>query len=149
MRAGARVLVQRPPVPALRDDGVLGLAVLRMFAFVLSVVTRKTYNGFGVAHVTVLLLPRVARVEVALEVFRVTDDTVPVILLVGQRAQRAVVEVVSRCAVVERERLVRTRVAANIREAIGGQRAAAPRALRPPGGPLAGHEKHARGGVKL
>lgn len=32
---------------------------------------------------------------------------------------------------------MRARVTANVRETVGGQRAAAPRALRPPGGALA------------
>lgn len=82
MRAGARVLVQRAAVPALRDDGVLGLAVLAVLALVLALVARETYDGFRVAHVAVLLLPRVARVEVALEVLWVADDAVAVFLFI-------------------------------------------------------------------
>lgn len=146
MRAGARVLVLAG-VAVLRDDGVLRLAVLLLP--VLAVVPREPDDRLRVAQVAVLLLPRVPRVEVPLEVLRVAHDAVPVVLLVREGAQGPVVEVVRGRAVVERERLV-ARVASDVRESVGGQSAAASRALRAPRGALsARHEEHARGGVKL
>lgn len=154
MATGARVVVHGPAVPVLRDYGVLGFVVVRVLAFILSV-PRKTDYGFRVSHVPIFLLSRVTGVEVALEIFRVTNDAIPIVLLVRQGAQRAVVElVVRRRAVVEGERLVRARVPADVGEPVRGQRAAAAgaasRALRPSARALAaGHEEHARGGVKL
>lgn len=148
--AGARVVV------TLRNDRVLGLAVFRVVALVVAFVMREAGYRFRIANVAVLLLPRVARVEISLEILRVAHDAVAVCLLVGQRAQRAVVKVVRRSAIVERERLVcvmEALVAADVGEPVRGKRApAAPRALRPPRGALsagARHEEHARGGVKL
>lgn len=145
MCAGARELVARV---RLRDHRVLGLAVLALA--VLALAAREPYDRLRVAQVPVLLLARVPRVQVPLEVLRVAHDAVPVVLLVRKRAQRPVVEVVRRSAVVERQRLV-ARVAADVREPVGGESpAAAPRTLRPPRGALpARHEEDARGGVKL
>lgn len=155
MRASARVVV------ALRDDGVLGLAVLvrvrvRVRALVLALLAPEADDGLRVAQVAVLLLARVARVHVPLEVLRVAHRAA-VVLLVRQRPERAVVEVVRRRAVVERQRLVP--VAPDVGEAVRGQRAAptpapdtapaASRALRPARALRAGHEEHARRGVKL
>lgn len=152
VRACARVVVH-PAVPVLGDDGVLGFAVVRVLALVLPVAPEPDH-GLRVAHVAVLLLPRVARVQIPLEVFGVAHDAVPVVLFVWQGAQRAVVEVVSWRAVVECEWLGSARLATDVREPVGWQRAAAAaaasRALRPPAGALAaGHEEHARRGVKL
>lgn len=152
MSAGARVVIDCPPVPVLWDDGVLGLAVVRVIPLVVPVVAREPDDGLRVAHIAILLFPGVAGVEVPLEVFRVTNDTVSVVLFVRQGSQGAIVEVVSRSAVVESERLMRPRLAADVGEAVGGQRAAAaaPRALRPARGALAArHEENARRGVKL
>lgn len=136
MRTGPRVVVQPAAVPVLRDDGVLRLAVLRVVPLVLPVVPREPNYGLGVAHVTVLLFSGVAGVEVSLKVFWMAHDTVAVVLFLWQRAEGAVVEVMGWGSVVERERLVRTRICADVSEAAGGRRAAAaPRApVRPPRG---------------
>lgn len=125
----------------LRDHRVLGLAVVFVVAR-----PREANDGFRVANVPVLLL---ARVAVRAREVLVAHEAVAVVLLVGQGAQRAVVEHRGR-AVVERER--GRAVAADVREAVGGQRAAAAAASpRAPRRALvrARHEEHAGGGVKL
>lgn len=133
MRACARVLL----APILGDHRVLGLAIFAVALVVaLALAACEPDYRLRVAQISVLLLARVARVQVSLEVFRVADDAVPVVFLVRQRPQRAVVEVVvRRRAVVQRHRTVRPRraVTADIREPVSGQRsaAAASRAWRP------------------
>lgn len=106
-----------------------------MVAFV--IVSRKPDYRLRITQVPVLLLPRVAGVQVPLEVLRVTQCSVAVVFLIGQGAQGAVVELGCWRAVVKRQRLRRAPLATDVSEAIGGHRAAAPRALRPARGALA------------
>lgn len=147
VRAGARVLLA---AVRLRDDRVLWLTVLHVVAFVFPVVPRESDYRFGIAYVPVLLFSAVASVQVSLEVFWMTNDAVPVVLFIGQGAQGAIVEMMGWCAIVQGEWLMRPALATDVREAVGGQRTAASRAVRPARGALAArHEEHARRGVKL
>lgn len=103
----------------------------------LVIVPWKPDYRFGITQVSVLLLPRVAGVQVPLEVLRVTQGSVTVVFLIGQGAQGAIVQLRCWCAVVESQWLRRTALATDVSEAVGGHRAAAPRALRPARGALA------------
>lgn len=84
MTTRAGVVVDRSPVAVLRNDGVLGLVVVRMLSVVPVVVSRKTNHGLRVTQVAVLLFPGIARVDVALEVIRSAHERVAIVLLVRE-----------------------------------------------------------------
>lgn len=84
MTTRAGVVVDRSPVAVLRNDGVLGLVVVRMLSVVAVVVPRKTDYGLRVTQVAVLLFPGIARVDVALEVIRSAHERVAIVLLIRE-----------------------------------------------------------------
>lgn len=85
MRARPRVFVHGTSVAVLRDYRILRLTVVLMLPFVVPLrfgAPGKSYDCLRITQIPILLFPRVARVQVALKVLRVTHETVTVLLFV-------------------------------------------------------------------